>query len=121
LPARFPAIVDDEGKPTAADVEFAFVGGKLALLQIRPFLESRRARASVYLHRMDDGLRGALSRTVRLSEAPKPGSEHGAPSWPSPRSPSARYRLSRPPTPSRATSRRGSGACSEYASPRRGS
>jgi hypothetical protein len=71
LPARFPAIVDDEGKPTAADVEFAFVGGKLSLLQIRPFLESRRARASVYLHKMDEGLRSALSRRVRLSEVPK--------------------------------------------------
>jgi hypothetical protein len=72
LPARFPAIVDDEGKPTAADVEFAFVGGKLALLQIRPFLESRRARASVYLHKMDEGLLSAFSRAVRLAEAPKP-------------------------------------------------
>ena len=72
LPLRFPAIVDDEGKPTAADVEFAFVAGKLHLLQIRPFLESRRARASVTLHRMDEGLRASFSRTVRLAEVPAP-------------------------------------------------
>jgi hypothetical protein len=72
LPARFPAIVDDEGQPTAADVEFAFVAGKLHLLQIRPFLESRRARASVTLQRMDEGLRAAFSRTVRLQEVPAP-------------------------------------------------
>jgi hypothetical protein len=72
LPTRFPALVDDLGKPTAADVEFAFVAGKLYLLQIRPFLESRRARASLTLQRMDHGLQAAFSRTVRLAEAPAP-------------------------------------------------
>jgi hypothetical protein len=72
LPTRFPALVDDLGKPTAADVEFAFVAGKLYLLQIRPFVESRRARASLALQRMDDGLRGAFSRRVRLAEVPAP-------------------------------------------------
>jgi hypothetical protein len=72
LPARFPAIVDDEGKPVAADVEFAFVGGELELLQIRPFLESRRARASTYLTRLDDGLRANAGRAVRLGEVPAP-------------------------------------------------
>ena len=70
LPSRFPPIVDDAGRAVAADVEFAFVGGKLQLLQIRPFLESRRARASAYLLRMDDALRAASGKTVPLSEVP---------------------------------------------------
>jgi hypothetical protein len=72
LPKRFPAIVDDEGRPVAADVEFAFVGGELELLQIRPFLESRRARATSYLTRMDEGLRASFGRKVHLAEVPPP-------------------------------------------------
>jgi hypothetical protein len=72
LPSRFPPIVDDAGQAVAADVEFAFVGGKLQLLQIRPFLESRRARASAYLLRMDDAVRAAFGNTVRLREVPAP-------------------------------------------------
>jgi hypothetical protein len=54
LPARFPAIVDDEGRLVAADVEFAFVKGALELLEIRPFLEARPRQRTV---RMDGGLR----------------------------------------------------------------
>ncbi len=72
LPARFPPIVDDDGKPAAADVEFAFVGDRPRLLQIRPFLESHRARAIDYLSRMDDGLRASAARPVRLDEVPAP-------------------------------------------------
>jgi hypothetical protein len=72
LPDRFPAIVDDQGLSVAADVEFAFVAGELELLQIRPFLESRRARASVYLQRMDEGLRGSRGVGVPLREVPAP-------------------------------------------------
>jgi hypothetical protein len=72
LPSRFPPIVNDAGETVAADVEFAFVGGKLQLLQIRPFLESGRARASAYLVRMDDALRASFGRTVRLGEVPAP-------------------------------------------------
>jgi len=53
LPARFPPIVDDAGAPAAADVEFGFLGGALKLFQIRPFLESRRARGSAYLASLD--------------------------------------------------------------------
>jgi phosphoenolpyruvate synthase/pyruvate phosphate dikinase len=72
LPARFPALVDDAGRPAPADVEFAFVGGQLQLLQIRPFLESRKAQATTYLVRMDDGLRAARDKVVRLREVPQP-------------------------------------------------
>jgi hypothetical protein len=72
LPTRFPSIVDDAGQAAAADVEFAFVGGQLQLLQIRPFLESRRAQASAYLVHMDDPLRVARDKMVRLTEVPSP-------------------------------------------------
>jgi hypothetical protein len=44
IPKQFPQTGSD-GTPVAADVEFAFVGGRLWLLQIRPFNESApRAR-----------------------------------------------------------------------------
>ena len=70
LPTRFPKITDDEGNPAAADVEFGFVDGKLRLFQIRPFLESRRARGNAYLVKMDKSLALAMGRNVRLDEVP---------------------------------------------------
>jgi len=73
LPTRFPPILDGEGQPTAADVEFAFVGGKLFLLQIRPFNESTRARGNAYLRQLDQGQSARLQgSTVRMSEVPLP-------------------------------------------------
>jgi hypothetical protein len=63
--------LDDRGKPAAADVEFAFVNGRLWLLQIRPFNESRQAQASAYLAKMDQALEKNLDRMVNLREAVK--------------------------------------------------
>jgi hypothetical protein len=71
LPQRFPSILDDTGKPAPADVEFGFLDGKLQLFQIRPFLESRRARASRYLNRMDMTLGATLGQTVDMREVPQ--------------------------------------------------
>jgi hypothetical protein len=62
---------DDRGQPAAADVEFAFVEGRIWLLQIRPFNESRQAQASAYLARMDQALEKNLDRTVNMREAVK--------------------------------------------------
>ncbi len=62
---------DDRGQPAAADVEFAFVEGRLALLQIRPFNESRQAQASAHLAKMDQALEKNLDRMVNLREAAK--------------------------------------------------
>jgi len=62
---------DDRGQPAAADVEFAFVEGRLALLQIRPFKESRQAQASAHLAKMDQALEKNLDRMVNLREAAK--------------------------------------------------
>jgi hypothetical protein len=64
---RFPQRGED-GNPVAADVEFAFVGGKLWLLQIRPFNESRAARGATYLIQMDKALEAAMNRTVDMQE-----------------------------------------------------
>ena len=67
IPAKFPQLGED-GKPVAADVEFAFVAGKLWLLQIRPFNESRQARGADYLAGMDRSLAGRMDRRVDLKE-----------------------------------------------------
>lgn len=53
VPARFPSLRTMTGDPVPADIEFAFRNGKLALLQIRPFNESRRAQKSQYLAELD--------------------------------------------------------------------
>ena len=68
IPRKFPQLGED-GKPVAADVEFAFVDGKLWLLQIRPFNESRQARGAAHLADMDRTLAGNLTRRVNLKEA----------------------------------------------------
>jgi hypothetical protein len=62
---------DDRGQPAAADVEFAFVGGRLSLLQIRPFNESRQAQASAHLAKMDQSLDRNLERIVNMRETLK--------------------------------------------------
>ena len=68
VPKQFPQRGED-GKPVAADVEFAFVDGKMWLLQIRPFNESRQARGAAHLAEMDKALAGNLGRRVSLKEA----------------------------------------------------
>ncbi len=68
IPKQFPQLGED-GQPVAADVEFAFLKGKLWLLQIRPFNESRRARGSSYLMGMDKALEANLNRSVNMREA----------------------------------------------------
>jgi len=70
IPTQFPQLGED-GKPVAADVEFAFVEGKLWLLQIRPFNESREARGASYLIGMDKALQSNLNRKVNMREVIK--------------------------------------------------
>jgi phosphohistidine swiveling domain-containing protein len=71
IPQKFPPIVDDQGRPAPADIEFAFVDSKLQLLQIRPFLESRKAKGSSYLMAMDEALHASREKTVDLEEVPR--------------------------------------------------
>jgi hypothetical protein len=70
LPQRFPPITDDQGNPAPADIEFGFLDGKLHLFQLRPFLESRKARGSEYLSKMDETLDGSLNNTVKMGDVP---------------------------------------------------
>jgi hypothetical protein len=73
LPTHFPPILDGEGQPTAADVEFAFVESRLYLLQIRPFNESARARGNAYLRGLDQAQSARLATSaVPMDEAPDP-------------------------------------------------
>jgi len=71
LPARFPGLVDAEGAPAPADIEFGFAGGRFALFQIRPFLDSSRARRSRYLQRLDAPLAAVRPGAVDLGEVPR--------------------------------------------------
>ena len=70
LPQRFPPITDDQGNPAPADIEFGFLDGKLHLFQLRPFLESRKARGNEYLSRMDETLDGSMNKIVDMQEVP---------------------------------------------------
>ncbi len=70
LPTRFPPIVDAEDRPAPADIEFGFLGGRLQLFQIRPFLESAKARSSEYLRNLDANLSDAAATVVQLDQVP---------------------------------------------------
>jgi len=69
--ARFPTLRDDQGHLQPADIEFAFKNGKLALLQIRPFVENKQARRNQYLNHLDAGLDARSAEPVDLSGIPK--------------------------------------------------
>jgi phosphoenolpyruvate synthase/pyruvate phosphate dikinase len=68
---RFPTLRDEEGNLLPADIEFAFKDGKLALLQIRPFVENKSAQRNQYLSGLDAGLELRSSARVDLSGIPK--------------------------------------------------
>lgn len=67
IPKEFPQLGAD-GKPVAADVEFAFVKDRLWLLQIRPFNESGEARGASHLIQMDKALQANTNRSINLKE-----------------------------------------------------
>jgi hypothetical protein len=73
LPERYPAIKDESGNPAPADIEFGFLGGKLQLFQIRPFLESSRAQRNLHLNTLDEGMAGRLTKTINLDDLPTRG------------------------------------------------
>ena len=65
LPRRFESL-----RGVAADVEFGFRNGTLALLQVRPFVESKRARRSIYLQALDRQLEVSNDKVVELESPP---------------------------------------------------
>jgi phosphoenolpyruvate synthase/pyruvate phosphate dikinase len=70
LPGRYPMLRDREGRPAPADVEFGFLAGRLVLFQIRPFLESARARQSRFLNSLDGEPEKKGKGTVELDQIP---------------------------------------------------
>jgi hypothetical protein len=70
VPKRFATLRDELGQPLPADIEFAFRGGRLTLLQIRPFVESKSAQKSRYLLDLDAQLHARGSTVVLRDVAP---------------------------------------------------
>lgn len=70
LPDRFPAMIDASGNAAPADIEFGFLDGELKLFQIRPFLDSERARGNDLLRQLDAPLVSRANNTVALDEVP---------------------------------------------------
>jgi hypothetical protein len=68
--AKFPSLRDEQGVVRPADIEFGFKDGKLALLQIRPFVESAAAQQNRYLLQLDAGLRERGQAPVDLDAVP---------------------------------------------------
>jgi phosphoenolpyruvate synthase/pyruvate phosphate dikinase len=56
-PDKFPSLREG-GESRPADIEFAFKDGKLALLQLRPFVENKSARRNAHLLELDSGIGG---------------------------------------------------------------
>ncbi len=70
-PKQFPMMENDQGEPVPADIEFGFVKDRLVLFQIRPFLESSRARQNLFLNRLDQPLKEKYAMKVDLDGIPK--------------------------------------------------
>ncbi|MBW2429398.1 MAG: hypothetical protein JRF56_10590, partial [Deltaproteobacteria bacterium] len=70
VPDRFPMLKNAQGDPVPADIEFGFYNDKLLLFQIRPFLESSRARQNLYLNRLDQRLNEKYAMVIDLDKIP---------------------------------------------------
>jgi phosphoenolpyruvate synthase/pyruvate phosphate dikinase len=70
VPQRFPKLLGVDGQPVPADIEFGFYRNRLVLFQIRPFLDSIRARQNLFLNRLDQALEKDHGRTVNLETIP---------------------------------------------------
>jgi phosphoenolpyruvate synthase/pyruvate phosphate dikinase len=68
--AKFPTLRDEQGNVLPADIEFGFKDGQLALLQIRPFVESAAAQQNLYLQQLDAGLQERGQAEVDLDAVP---------------------------------------------------
>jgi phosphohistidine swiveling domain-containing protein len=70
VPQRFPKLLGADGQPVPADIEFGFYRNQLVLFQIRPFLDSVRARQNLFLNHLDQALKKNHDRTVNLETIP---------------------------------------------------
>jgi hypothetical protein len=69
-PGRFPHLRESHGRPVPADIEFGFYQNRLMLFQIRPFLDSIKARQNLLLNGLDNRLKQNHSKIVNLNEIP---------------------------------------------------
>jgi len=69
-PRRFPHLRESHGRPVPADIEFGFYQNRLMLFQIRPFLDSIKARQNLLLNGLDNRLKQNHSKIVNLNEIP---------------------------------------------------
>ncbi len=70
VPMRFPKLLDADGRPVPADIEFGFFQNQLVLFQIRPFLDSPRARQNLFLNRLDQELNENHVLRINLDKIP---------------------------------------------------
>jgi phosphoenolpyruvate synthase/pyruvate phosphate dikinase len=70
VPDRFPMLQNTQGQVVPADIEFGFYNDRLVLFQIRPFLESSRARQNLFLNRLDQRLKEKQTMIVDLDRVP---------------------------------------------------
>ncbi len=70
VPQRFPKLLGADGQPVPADIEFGFYRNELVLFQIRPFLDSVRARQNLFLSRLDQALKEKQTLTINLETIP---------------------------------------------------
>jgi hypothetical protein len=70
VPERFPKLQDAQGRAVPADIEFGFHQNRLMLFQIRPFLESPRARQNLFLNNLDSRLQQNHTKRVNLDDMP---------------------------------------------------
>jgi hypothetical protein len=69
-PRRFPSLRESQGRPVPADIEFGFYQNRLMLFQIRPFLESAKARKNLLLNSLDNRLIQNHHKVVNLNDIP---------------------------------------------------
>jgi hypothetical protein len=69
-PRRFPSLRESQGRAVPADIEFGFYQNRLMLFQIRPFLESVRARKNLLLNSLDNRLIQNHYKVVNLNDIP---------------------------------------------------
>ncbi len=73
LSKNHPELLDAENRTAPADIEFAFADGHLYLIQMRPFLQSKRAQRNHILGELDSDLKDIADRTVDLTQRPDGG------------------------------------------------
>ena len=69
LPKRI-RLLDDQDQLAPLDVEFGFSKNQLMLFQVRPYLQSQRAKRSRYLNLLDINLTSTSQQIIDLDAIP---------------------------------------------------